>query len=757
MALQNIFDWVPAVEVKRDPNQLTFFIPQVLIPLTRQIFFKRYMCNIAQNMDFKVNWVDEAQNPIRTMDIEDSLSQDMSDIATQLPPDLFRTKIQVNCGQVKLVTITIFYSTGTILVQGNRCPRWRDEEFESLISCVRAIYAFVGRGKEPGLDETVTSNLRNLRLPTVSPSPTGSGLRDIGSKTTPSPKGQMPRTGASRFSRRLKALSPKSATPSAGQVTPTNAPTQPQPTSPGTPLSARHITPISLTPHPENTHPDLITLLETAKKQIQAQLKQHIKVKVDNLTDTVTSLSNKVIELTKQNKDMKSQIGDLRKCVCALKQAKQQPRPHADTDSETDHEPPLTESPESPETVETVNVETENRFSVLCPSPTDDADRIQHSDRDVNNRDVKTPKQQLAECRVSTGTTHLLIGDSVFRPVKPDLMFPGKSHQKLSISGLAVDDLTHWLQNVPKCRDVQLVVVHVGVNSCWTNTVMESTWRGLLKLLKTVFPDAAIQASSIIPPQGAHPLRKSVAASNAALVKACESEHVVLVDHTDTFTTSSGAPRKALYNDALHPSPRGTIRLACNLKYVGQPRHHPLPHDQLRHRPLLHDRRPRPSSSSTGGNGRVTLLETPSYQSCGEPLPSQRFLSGKETSQQIRNGTVSTSDAPLMQRRPGYDLQTSTLQQRPGDTQQHHHGAHHQHPPYYTGASAWNQRASVDACPPPSYGWYGAPRQQYSYGPPPPPQFGYGPTAQPFLNVPYFSTGVQPQHTRYMNTVETLV
>ena len=41
--------------------------------------------------------------------------------------DLFRTKIQVNCDTVKLVTISIFYSTGTVLVQGNRCPRWRDE------------------------------------------------------------------------------------------------------------------------------------------------------------------------------------------------------------------------------------------------------------------------------------------------------------------------------------------------------------------------------------------------------------------------------------------------------------------------------------------------------------------------------------------------------------------------------------------------------------------------------------------------------
>ena len=39
----------------------------------------------------------------------------------------------------------------------------------------------------------------------------------------------------------------------------------------------------------------------------------------------------------------------------------------------------------------------------------------------------------------------------------------------------------------------------------------------------------------------------------------------MLADHTDTFTTNSGAPRKALYRDALHPSPKGTLRATSNM------------------------------------------------------------------------------------------------------------------------------------------------------------------------------------------------
>jgi len=58
----------------------------------------------------------------------------------------------------------------------------------------------------------------------------------------------------------------------------------------------------------------------------------------------------------------------------------------------------------------------------------------------------------MAECRVSPGKTHVLIGDSVFGQIRPELMYLHKAQQKISISGLTADDLLHWLQNVPKCR-----------------------------------------------------------------------------------------------------------------------------------------------------------------------------------------------------------------------------------------------------------------------------------------------------------------
>ena len=73
-------------------------------------------------------------------------------------------------------------------------------------------------------------------------------------------------------------------------------------TSYHTPL-ARHTLSASLPSHTFTT-PRLprVTELKTAKQQIQAELKLHVKVKFDQLTDTVTSLTQKLTEVTKRTK-----------------------------------------------------------------------------------------------------------------------------------------------------------------------------------------------------------------------------------------------------------------------------------------------------------------------------------------------------------------------------------------------------------------------------------------------------------------------
>ena len=208
-----------------------------------------------------------------------------------------------------------------------------------------------------------------------------------------------------------------------------------------------------------------------------------------------------------------------------------------------------------------------------------------------------SPRQLFANSKVNSDTTHVLIGDSVSKPVMSHLVFRTSSSQNLSVSGLELDDVIHWLRYSPQSPLVRCVVVHVGVNSCQKNTLTESNWAALITLVRKVFPNASIQLSSIVPLWGFHPLKKTVTASNEAMKAACERERVTFINHHDTFITANNAPRKALYrDDGLHPSHQGTIRLANNIKYNGTggqsdgPRHHG-PHEQ-RSAPLQQDRDP---------------------------------------------------------------------------------------------------------------------------------------------------------------------
>lgn len=122
----------------------------------------------------------------------------------------------------------------------------------------------------------------------------------------------------------------------------------------------------------------------------------------------------------------------------------------------------------------------------------------------LNGNSLQTPRQQLAECRVRPGISNVLIGDSVVSSVKPDLMFSAGNSQNISVSGITIEDLLHWLHNIPRNKDVRRVVFHVGVNTCKSTTIAETTWRQLVRNFRRVFPQAQLTASAMVPPTGQH-------------------------------------------------------------------------------------------------------------------------------------------------------------------------------------------------------------------------------------------------------------
>ena len=214
-----------------------------------------------------------------------------------------------------------------------------------------------------------------------------------------------------------------------------------------------------------------------------------------------------------------------------------------------------------------------NKFAALSDSPqrsvgTSDPIPVHVSDR-AGPHESPRLSVSLAQMAVVGSTDYLIIGDSVLSHMRADKMNTGGyvSPQKISITGLTAFQVAQWMQTLTPNPKVSRLVIHVGVNDCKGGEICTEQWSSLLSLCRSRFPSATVIASSIIPARGRHPINPTIAKSNANLKSACREHHVTYVDHHDTFVARSQAPKKALYDNALHPSRQGLLKLARNLKY----------------------------------------------------------------------------------------------------------------------------------------------------------------------------------------------
>ena len=134
--------------------------------------------------------------------------------------------------------------------------------------------------------------------------------------------------------------------------------------------------------------------------------------------------------------------------------------------------------------------------------------------------------------------------------------------------GLPSRPVAQWLKTLTPDPKVSRLVMHVEVNDCKGGEISTEQWSSLLSLCRSRFPSSTVIASSIIPARGRHPMNPAIAKSNDNLKSACRQQHVTCVDHYDTFVAKSQAPQKALYDNALHPSRQGLLKLARNIKYL---------------------------------------------------------------------------------------------------------------------------------------------------------------------------------------------
>ena len=193
-----------------------------------------------------------------------------------------------------------------------------------------------------------------------------------------------------------------------------------------------------------------------------------------------------------------------------------------------------------------------------------------HHQKESETKCEETPYHKLAKHKVASNTQRIIIGDSVMTRIDPNVAFDSdKANQSIAISGMKLSDLLQWLRNVPPNPQIQQIVIHIGINTCKEGEeITKDGWCNLITKIRRVFNGAEIFISSIIPPSKIRvqaDLLNLVNKSNENLKMACKSKNVYLIDNNQLFTTSRGLPRKAMYYDTIHPSPKGTDALISNI------------------------------------------------------------------------------------------------------------------------------------------------------------------------------------------------
>ena len=137
LATPGTLQWDPTQDIKLDRKQSSFEVPLDILPTVRQALYMRYISKqgngFGTNPDYFITWIDEDNTGPCMPGIEISNS---IDIVPRIPPGFLRTKVTINSATKKrqLMKITIFLTTGTVMVQGKQCPQWREEEFDKLVA-----------------------------------------------------------------------------------------------------------------------------------------------------------------------------------------------------------------------------------------------------------------------------------------------------------------------------------------------------------------------------------------------------------------------------------------------------------------------------------------------------------------------------------------------------------------------------------------------------------------------------------------------
>ena len=118
----------PLIQPTCDDKQVTFDLNKRTVWYWRRLLLMRYYCDLGKYPSINVSWSDlDKTSKVLSLHDEEYPFDEKSPAS-----QLHRSIVQISYNEQKFVTITLFYTTKTCLVQGNGCQEWTDKEFERI-------------------------------------------------------------------------------------------------------------------------------------------------------------------------------------------------------------------------------------------------------------------------------------------------------------------------------------------------------------------------------------------------------------------------------------------------------------------------------------------------------------------------------------------------------------------------------------------------------------------------------------------------
>lgn len=146
--------FVKMEEIKNtnDTKQVTFQLTRKSVLFWRRLILIRYYARTSRSADVNVIWSDfDKKNRILT------LGDELTPFSEKIPDtNLFKSIVQLSNKGVKLLTITLYYTTNSCLVQGNVCQSWVQHEFDYIKKTVNLAL----KGDKPRAFDLRIKNMR---------------------------------------------------------------------------------------------------------------------------------------------------------------------------------------------------------------------------------------------------------------------------------------------------------------------------------------------------------------------------------------------------------------------------------------------------------------------------------------------------------------------------------------------------------------------------------------------------------------------